>query len=256
MTLPTAEIVASKPSLNYRSEVLSNPLREKGGSDFKTMPSGAHSVHDRNMKDKPTPSNCALCVAAADATTSEQPFLHNRKLLETPRFVVLPSVGPLVPGHVMVVSKVHSHSLASMGPEAILEYESLATRLRKAPLLANGDPLEAEHGSTAADKAGACVIHTHVHWLPGMGRFWTEFAQTLSPRPEIDLLEVGDAAAYIFARARSQRAIFYADGLRSQTVRRILCELMDRDDTDWMQAPRLDWVKETVEAWLGSKEIR
>jgi ATP adenylyltransferase len=199
---------------------------------------------------------CALCVAAADATRSEQPFLHNQKLLETPRFVVLPSVGPLVPGHVMVVSKVHYQSLASMGAEAVLEYERLAARLRKAPFLSDGDPLEAEHGSTVNDKAGACVIHTHVHWLPGMGRFWNEFAQKLSPRSETDLLDLSGDASYIFARGRSQQAIFYADGLRSQTVRRILCELMDRDDIDWMQARRLDWVKETVEAWLGNTENR
>ena len=35
--------------------------------------------------------------------------------------------------------------------------------------------MEAEHGSTANDKAGACVVHTHVHWLPDMGRFFAEF---------------------------------------------------------------------------------
>jgi len=196
------------------------------------------------------PVPCALCVAAADATRSGQPFLHNQKLMETPRFVVIPSLGPLVPGHVMVVSKSHFSSLASMGSEAILEYEGLAARLRTAPFLADRLPLEAEHGSTGGDKAGACVIHTHVHWMPGMGRFWNEFAQKLSQRAETDLFELRDREVpYIFARAGTEHAIFRAEGLRSQTVRKILCELMDRDDSDWTQSPRLDWVKETVDAW-------
>ena len=193
---------------------------------------------------------CSLCVAVADAARSEQPFLCNRKLIETREFVVLPSLGPLVPGHVMVVSKAHCASLAAMSEHAIDEYESLAARLRRAPFLRENDPLEAEHGSTADEKAGACVIHTHVHWLPGMGRFLEEFKQRLALRPEADLLEVGrNGGPYIFARAGAAQAVFHARGLRSQTIRRILCDLMDRDDADWMQAPRLDWIEETVRAW-------
>jgi diadenosine tetraphosphate (Ap4A) HIT family hydrolase len=194
---------------------------------------------------------CALCVAVAEAARGADAQLQNTKLLETSQFIVLPSVGPLVPGHVMVVSKAHCESLASMGAEAIREYESLSVRLRSAPLLQNGDPLEAEHGSTADDKAGACVIHTHVHWVPGMGRFWGEFGHHLSPRVEKCLLDVGvEGGPYIFARAGVRQSIFEARGLRSQTIRRILCELMDRDDTDWTQALRMNWVKETVNAWL------
>jgi diadenosine tetraphosphate (Ap4A) HIT family hydrolase len=184
-----------------------------------------------------------------------QPFLHNHRLFETPRFIVLPSVGPLVPGHVMVVSKEHCNSLSSMGADAIREYEDLAGRLRTAPFLDQDIPLEAEHGSTDDDKAGACVIHTHVHWLPGMGRFLHEFRSRLSTRPEDGLLELSNnGGPYIYARAGTERAVFQAHGLRSQTIRRILCELLDRDDTDWTQAPRLDWVEETVEAWKKHPE--
>jgi diadenosine tetraphosphate (Ap4A) HIT family hydrolase len=200
---------------------------------------------------------CALCVAVADATGGGESFLHNRKLMETERFVVLPSVGPVVPGHVMVVSKSHWHSLASMGPLAIREYESLAARLRTAPLLRDADPLEAEHGATGEDKAGACVIHTHVHWVPGMGQFWNEFKQHLSLRRERDLFEVSNnGGTYIFVRASAKRAIYEAQGLRSQTIRRILCGILDREDTDWMQALRPDWVEETVKAWDREEDMR
>ena len=199
--------------------------------------------------------HCALCAAISDSARAGDPFLHNRRLLQTDRFVVLPSVGPLVPGHVMVLSRLHCHSLASMGAAAIREYNELAAHLRAAPLLQGTDPLEAEHGSTSEDKAGACVIHTHVHWLPGMGRFCDELGKRLSARPEASLEEVGMAGGpYIFARAASSQRIFRALGLPSQTIRRILCEITDRDDTDWRQALRPDWVRETVNAWLGNEE--
>lgn len=195
-------------------------------------------------------STCALCVAVADATSGAEPFLHNCKLMETHRFLVLPSVGPIFPGHVLAVSKAHFSSLAAMGAEAIAEYEDLAARLRKAPFLSDGVPLEAEHGSTDGDKAGACVVHTHVHWIPGAGRFWKEFPVRLPRRKENTLLELaGHDCPYLFTRADKGTAIFNAAGLRSQTIRRILCELMERDDTDWMQALRPTWIKETVAAW-------
>jgi hypothetical protein len=148
----------------------------------------------------------------------------------------------------MVVSKVHSCSLASMGKAAVDEYESLVARLRTAPFLREGIPLEAEHGSTADDKAGACVIHTHVHWIPGMGHFLADFKERLPLLPERALLSVWNSP-YIFARAAAEQYVFDSKGLRSQTIRRILCDLLDRDDTDWTQAPRLDWVEKTVDAW-------
>ena len=203
------------------------------------------------MFSAPPANDCALCVAVADATGGASPLSHNLRLLETDRFIVLPSIGPLIPGHVMVVSKHHCHSLASMGEDAIREYESLAADLRTAPLLRGASPLEAEHGSTVDDKAGACVIHTHVHWLPGMGQFWDEFNQRLSPRPERSFLELAkNPGSYIFARAGEKQAIFQARGLPSQTIRRILCDVIDREDTDWRQALRPDWVEETVKAWF------
>ncbi len=192
---------------------------------------------------------CALCVAVADATRHPSPFLHNQKLLETDRFIVLPSLGPLMPGHIMVVGKEHRDSLASMGREAFEEYERLANQLRVAPFLRDGEPLEAEHGSTATDKAGACVIHTHIHWLPGLGGYLDEFQKRLPLLSQREIADIPASVPYIFVRAGAKKALFHAAGLPSQTIRRTLCELLDRDDTDWKQAPRLDWVKETVQAW-------
>jgi ATP adenylyltransferase len=196
---------------------------------------------------------CALCVSVRDATTPGGPtFEYNRNLLETQRFVVLPSLGPLVSGHVMVVSKMHFASLASMGRDAIQEYNRLAESLRKAPHMA--EALEAEHGSTGMDKAGACVIHTHVHWIPAVGRLFDEVTKRLRLVESESLETLGpDHLPYIFVRVGGRQAVFDSRGLPSQTIRRILCDIMDRDDTDWTQAPRLDLVHETIKAWAGPR---
>ncbi len=73
---------------------------------------------------------CSLCVAVADATRNSSPYLYNQPLMETDRFLVLPSLGPLMLGHVMVVGKKHQASLASMSREAVEKYGRLAKQLR------------------------------------------------------------------------------------------------------------------------------
>jgi hypothetical protein len=149
----------------------------------------------------------------------------------------------------MIVSKTHAESLASMGSEAFDEYNQLALRVRSGPFLRDGDVLEAEHGSTPGDKAGACVVHTHVHFIPKVGAHLPAFKERLRVRGArlSDVSTIHEP--YIFLRNDSEEVIFDARELPSQTIRRILCDVLNRDDDDWTQAPRLDWVKETVDAW-------
>lgn len=201
---------------------------------------------------------CALCVAVADATGTEESLLFNRNLHETEHFVVVPSIGPFLPGHVLVVSKTHHPSLASMGRAAVEEYDVLAAQLlTTAPGFGAGVPLEAEHGATASDKAGACVIHTHVHWIPGVGMFFDDLAARLARLPYRTLADMASLdRAYIFLRARERQAVFDGRGLPSQTVRRLLCELIDRDDDDWRRSLRSDWVTATVDEWLRERRGR
>ena len=150
--------------------------------------------HDRQAPRAPDPRPhdphgtrlCALCVAAADATAPDHPFLHNTPLAETPRFVVIPSVGPFTPGHVMVVSKTHQPSLLAMGAAAVYEYDALAERIRLLPVWNATVPLEAEHGSTTLDSGGACVVHCHVHWIPGTGLHYDTLASRLHHLPRRD----------------------------------------------------------------------
>lgn len=66
-------------------------------------------LHDR-MKEE-----CTLCRIVDERRGAQRP-LYDTHLLETPTFVVIPAVGPVRPGHVMVVSRSHIPNLASMAP--------------------------------------------------------------------------------------------------------------------------------------------
>ena len=70
--------------------------------------------------------DCRLCatVAGRQATYSRR-NIENTILLKTQNFIVVPALGPLISGHVLIVSTLHFPSIASMGIEAIVEYEKI-----------------------------------------------------------------------------------------------------------------------------------
>jgi hypothetical protein len=72
--------------------------------------------------------NCRLCNVQHNPIQFDSGELRpcDTILFKTANFVLLPSIGPLVRGHAMVVSRMHYSSLASMPQEAIREYEELA----------------------------------------------------------------------------------------------------------------------------------
>jgi diadenosine tetraphosphate (Ap4A) HIT family hydrolase len=90
---------------------------------------------------------------------------------------VIPSLGPVTAGHVMVVSRSHAPNLAAMGPSVIDEYNALVESISARPGF--GDLLEGEHGAAADSPGGACITHTHVNLIPGFGYLLDELEFTL-----------------------------------------------------------------------------
>ncbi|OWY71619.1 hypothetical protein B7486_08015 [cyanobacterium TDX16] len=202
---------------------------------------------------------CALCKAISnEGEHPEAKRPENTVLLQSNAFLVLPALGPFTPGHVLVVSKEHIPNLASMGATGISEYLQVCEKLSQVLSSESVCALEAEHGATKAQKAGACVVHTHIHWLPGLGRherFLDGWLKKLGEGSELEGLTKFRDQPYIFVRGQSQMWIAYdATGVNSQMIRRTLCDELDRDDLDWRSNPRPDWVRRTI-SLFGSAKI-
>ncbi len=127
----------------------------------------------------------------------------------------------------MIVGKEHYLNLATMGDDAIEEYEALALELQKRWPFSTEGILEAEHGAVEGSKAGACVTHVHVHCLPGLSRYTRMFDGILPPlRINVDLADLTQISGpYIFTRGDLVGVNIYDGfGLHSQMIRRTLCE--------------------------------
>jgi len=62
---------------------------------------------------------CVFCEVLEEPTSPAMPpHSYNTLLTSSDHFVVLPALGPLVKGHVLVVSRAHMPSLASLGEQA------------------------------------------------------------------------------------------------------------------------------------------
>lgn len=197
----------------------------------------------------PRESACPLCLAVSDVAGSRP---ENSHLFETPNYIVMPCIGPLVPGHLMVVSRGHFPSLGAMGTFAIAEYELLAKRLRAAAIFSTG-ALEAEHGGTTTDCGGACVLHTHIHWLPGLGGYDEAFEGVLPAATEAgsEIASITKLSVpYVSLRGTTGRLFVYvATELPSQVLRQLICSQLGRQDWDWRVSRRDDWISQTLAMW-------
>lgn len=93
---------------------------------------------------------------------------QNLTLFETPNFYVTPSLGQIVEGYLLICTKEHLLSMASMGLQRLLELESLKSKVRDVLSKHYKNPIFFEHGEIEEDyrRAGCCVEHAHVHAVP------------------------------------------------------------------------------------------
>ncbi|MHB8507773.1 MAG: HIT family protein [Candidatus Dormibacteria bacterium] len=110
----------------------------------------------------------------ADPSTEDQAsciFCHPEAqpgaLFETPLLRVVPDLYPLVPGHVLLVSRRHLRCYGEASAEELEELSRAAARVRPFLAAAYGHVLTFENGI-----AGQSVPHAHLHLIPaGIAEF-------------------------------------------------------------------------------------
>lgn len=192
---------------------------------------------------------CGLC----DELKNEKAAY--RRVHETKNFSVLISIGPLVQGHVMVVSRQHYLSMGDM-PEELYEefnqaqkstWEALDATYRK-PVISF------EHGPAVKGcHAGACVDHAHLHMMPFNKTIsWkaNEFGERQYHSGYVHqvLRElVNNGKSYLHIHENGESFIFkLTKDLPSQFMRRVISEQTGKENTwDWAVFPRLEDMLET-----------
>ena len=92
--------------------------------------------------------------------------LENTILDETQKFYVIPALGSLVEGYILIISKRHINSMSELPIEEMSEYEILINKYRKIlKSIYKKYPIVFEHGSpnTENEMKANSVSHAHTH---------------------------------------------------------------------------------------------
>lgn len=92
-------------------------------------------------------------------------MIDNRVLLRTKTFIVMPTLGQIFKGSLLILPVEHIETLAALSSEQAAELEVLLSDVQ-AYCRTVGHPVFLEHGSTQ-EAAGSCgIYHAHLHVVP------------------------------------------------------------------------------------------
>jgi len=188
---------------------------------------------------------CPLCDAVQGVPIEHEGTNANAIIVRTSHFILIPALGPLVPGHTLVVSKKHSLSLSCLPAKVHSDYRCLRIRLRQYCNERGDSLLEAEHGGIS--DRGPCIQHTHVHLLPRLGMHVDALSDRLPP---LEMSREGYThLPYIWMSNGVIQRLYDASGAMGQEVRRALGRKLFLDDWDWAMNPRWQMVAITLLYW-------
>jgi diadenosine tetraphosphate (Ap4A) HIT family hydrolase len=198
--------------------------------------------------------DCDIC----DELNGELPsWLENesRLMVEDEHFALTPTLGCLTPGYVLIWSKSHVPSMASLRTRERAALLAFLARVVKTLEAEYGAVAVFEHGADGLSQAGNCVDHAHFHLFPcsnGLGQRLGALRENWSI---LDWSELGSLSGlpYLLHSLPGQpnpAVSLVEEGIKSQLVRRVLAEdLGIPDQWDWALFPFLNHLRETQRRW-------
>jgi ATP adenylyltransferase len=199
-------------------------------------------------------SNCRLC-AEMKVPARREPW--NEPLIETENFVVIPSVGALVEGWVLLVPKQHRISMGALPIEKRNEAQEVEHRTRAILRRLYEKPIVGfEHGPSAEQHGTGCgVDHAHLHLLPLDCDLLTYVRPFVSPSIDWkgcnweDLAQAYAAGLdYLYIRQEGKPALLaVCQDFGSQVFRKAVASFLSMDSQfNWRDYPQIETVARTI----------
>ena len=243
------------------------PRSDATGTPRTRNPSAHADRPDRRTR----PSVCQLCAQVAghaDVDLVHQLLggaYRRPVLIETDRFVAMPSVGALAPGHLLLSPKRHVRSLAALSANEIDEAVEMLERLARRLEISFGGPVQLfEHGNATCGSTVACSVeHAHLHVLPAVPDLW--------PAPPLPLqwtrlpgltglAERTGGREYVSLRAADGiwRAAVCPSTVHvpSQLLRRHAATLLGRPhEWNWRTHPAIERLRLTIDGYHAGRTL-
>jgi diadenosine tetraphosphate (Ap4A) HIT family hydrolase len=171
--------------------------------------------------------------------------LKSRIAFSSDNFVVLPSVSPLVEGHVLLLPKDHITSLAQLTEDNKKEFDSLLQFVYRKVDNLWSRPIIFEHGVGEGRTGGCGVTHAHLHMVPlptvHRGSLWSAIIGELGALPSqgplsevLDNLYAEDSYLIVGDNTK-QTSCCVREGLPSQMMRRLIAKTLSLSNWNWRE---------------------
>jgi len=194
-------------------------------------------------------SGCEFCneFAGGSANSFAARYgyeLESRLILEESDLRLLPSLGQIVPGYLLLVPNQHCRALADMSLNELNDLETLKMYVIGHLYPTYGDYLFFEHGARTSDSGGCGITHAHLHAVPFPGdkdpveKLKQSFPfDEVSNLPELKRIQIEKPYLY-YEAVHGKRYVFYPPFVPSQYIRRLLAQALGIEAWDWRQSGR------------------
>ncbi len=187
--------------------------------------------------------NCIFC-------NLEKNKIENTILDETNHFYILPTVGSLVDGYILVVSKRHINSMSELTKNEMNEYNFIIKKYRNIFRDIYGKyPIVFEHGSPVSDNSirANSVIHAHSHIVNHAYLDEPKIIKRLNFKPIQRIEDIKSNENYIMYINNNFKYVTYNFEPISQLMRKLIAkDLKYEDKFDWKKEKFMDNIIKTV----------
>lgn len=193
---------------------------------------------------------CEFCDEFSNGTTDYVRSIlgtdefHTRIIVETREFLVIPGLGALTEGYILILPKKHYRSMAYLPDQNGIfdELEMLMTAVRSICEDAyQSEVIFFEHGACSnTDLGGSCVDHAHIHSIPLNHDIRCHLATSFEERAVEDMRFLSTVAreqrSYLFLEDQSGSRFLYFGPrqIPSQYIRRLWAKAIGRpNEWDW-----------------------
>lgn len=179
----------------------------------------------------------------------------NRVLKETKNFVVIPTIGQIIEGYLLIIPKKHFLSFAHLPFRYYRELETLKEETKNTLTTIYAEPIFYEHGAV-----GNSVEHAHLHAVPAEIDILQDIKRFFIPREIRNMSELIIQAEkgipYLFyENRRGQKFIFNAHTVISQFLRQVVANKLGCSDRwNWKEYTGRQEILSTLEKLSFWKE--
>jgi ATP adenylyltransferase len=183
----------------------------------------------------------------------------DRILYSSENLLVFPSLGQIVEGYLLIVTKQHHISFGAAPEDLYPELEAVQDKVRDVLTRHYCAPLFFEHGPASENlRGGCCVDHAHIHAVPAGVSVFDDLAELFrySEMDSYDALKqkFNRGEHYFFLEEDRRRYLFSpSPHVPSQLIRMIMAEKVGNADRwDWRTCPELDMLQRTLDRLKGT----